>query len=370
VTRGGVRVFAVEDTNAQVTWHDLPAGSVLSAGDAAVEVAEHGPGAAVLAGLPPDTALEVWVAEPERPAAVAGRLRTLPALPGPERCRVATVSDCHLGGVSFGHLPRMHHPAGAGIHATCLAAALDEAVAWGADLVVVKGDLTQDASVAEWEQAASLLAPVVAAGIPVEVVPGNHDRRDDGIAVERLATAGVRYTVGGVACRDLPGLRVLAADVTVPGHHGGLAAPVRDELVALSAEAPAGALVCTHQQPQRWKRATHWPPGLPGPDAAALLDGLAAAHPATLVTSGHTHRHRRRRHGPLVVTEVGSTKDFPGTWAGYVVADRGIRQVVRRIAAPDALRWTETTRRGYLGIWGPWSAGTLSARCFTHCWPA
>jgi predicted phosphodiesterase len=283
---------------------------------------------------------------------------------------VATVSDCHLGGVGFGQLPRLHHPDGAGIHATCLAAALDEAVAWGAELIVVKGDLTQDGSAAEWEQAAALLGPVVAGGVPVEVVPGNHDRRhDDAVPVDILGGAGARYTVGGVACRDLPGLRVLAGDVTLPGHHGGRAEPVRDELVALAGRAPGGALVCIHQQPQRWTRATHWPPGLPGPDAAALLDGLAAAHPATLVTSGHTHRHRRRAHGPLVVTEVGSTKDHPGTWAGYVATDAGIRQVVRRIAAPDVLRWTEATRRGYLGVWGRWSSWTLSARCFTHRWP-
>jgi 3',5'-cyclic-AMP phosphodiesterase len=280
------------------------------------------------------------------------------------------VSDCHLGGEGFGQLPRFHHPTGSAIHATCLAAALDEAVAWGADLVVVKGDLTQEGTAAEWEEAAALLAPVVAAGVPVEVIPGNHDRRgDDAVAAEVLATAGARYTVGGVACRDLPGLRVLAADVTVPGQHGGAAAPVRDELVGLAAEAPAGVLVAIHQQPQRWARTTHWPPGLPGADATALLDGLADAHPATLVTSGHTHRHRRRHHGPLVITEVGSTKDHPGTWAGYVAHDAGIRQVVRRIAAPEALRWTDRTRRSYLGMWGPWSAWTLSARCFTHRWP-
>ena len=70
-----------------------------------------------------------------------------------------------------------------------------------------------------------------------------------------------------------------------------------------------------------------------------------------------------------MVTEVGSTKDHPGTWAGYAVHDGGIRQVVRRVAAPEAIRWTEATRRGYLGLWGGWSAWTLDARCFTHPWP-
>jgi hypothetical protein len=72
----------------------------------------------------------------------------------------------------------------------------------------------------------------------------------------------------------------------------------------------------------------------------------------------------------VVVTEVGSTKDHPGTWAGYAVHDGGIRQVVRRVAAPEAIRWTEATRRSYLGVWGPWSTWARSARCFTHPWPA
>ena len=87
------------------------------------------------------------------------------------------------------------------------------------------------------------------------------------------------------------------------------------------------------------------------------------------VTSGHTHRHRRRRHGTAVITEVGSPKDFPGTWAGYVVHEGGIRQVVRRIARPDVLRWTERSAAAAFGLWCRWSPGTLDDRCFAHTWP-
>jgi hypothetical protein len=88
-----------------------------------------------------------------------------------------------------------------------------------------------------------------------------------------------------------------------------------------------------------------------------------------VITSGHTHRHRARRRGPLLLTEVGSPKDYPGTWAGYVVHEGGIRQVVRRVAAPDAIRWTEATKRALFGIWGRWSPGRLEDRCLTHVWP-
>ena len=38
LVNGGVEVFAVEDTTAQVTWRDLPAGSVLSAGGSSAVV--------------------------------------------------------------------------------------------------------------------------------------------------------------------------------------------------------------------------------------------------------------------------------------------------------------------------------------------
>jgi hypothetical protein len=70
-----------------------------------------------------------------------------------------------------------------------------------------------------------------------------------------------------------------------------------------------------------------------------------------------------------VVAEVGSPQDFPGTWTGYVVHEGGIRQVVRRVAAPEAMAWTESTKGCFAGLWGRWSPGTLPQRCFTHPWP-
>jgi len=137
-----------------------------------------------------------------------------------------------------------------------------------------------------------------------------------------------------------------------------------------SAGAVGPVLVAVHQQFQRWERTTHWPPGITSSDGRAFLDRLAGANPAALVTSGHTHRHRASHHGPLRLSEVGSTKDFPGTWAGYAVHEGGIRQVVRRVADPLALRWTDSTRHSYLGVWGAWAAWNRGARCFSHPWPS
>ena len=73
--------------------------------------------------------------------------------------------------------------------------------------------------------------------------------------------------------------------------------------------------------------------------------------------------------GHVVVTETGSPKDHPGTWTGYVVHEGGIRQVVRRVARPDVIRWTERSRRAAGGAWGVWSPGRLTDRCWDLPWP-
>ncbi|MCU1381103.1 MAG: hypothetical protein JWN29_4086, partial [Acidimicrobiales bacterium] len=115
---------------------------------------------------------------------------------------------------------------------------------------------------------------------------------------------------------------------------------------------------------------THWPPGVLGPESGRFLRALDESNPCAVVTSGHNHRHRDRRSGPVLVTEVGSPNDNPGTRAGYAVHEGGIRQVVRRVMAPDVLRWTEATKRTLFGIWGRWSPGSLEDRCLTLPWPA
>ena len=100
-----------------------------------------------------------------------------------------------------------------------------------------------------------------------------------------------------------------------------------------------------------------------------MLPSGGPRHPATLITAGHSHRHRRHTHGPLVITEVGSIKDFPGTWAGYVAYEAGIRQVVQRIAGPRRHRVDRAHRGHGPGPVGPVGPGRLSARSFVHTWP-
>jgi predicted phosphodiesterase len=344
---------------------------VAGAPPVAVDVGPGGPpGAVVVDGLAPGRPGVVHVAGERDSWSLP--FTTLAPPPGDLLFRLATLSDLHVGSRRVGHLPRVVDDRGSEPSALrCARAALDEAVAWGADLVVVKGDVVQEGTPANWDAVGPVLA---SAPVPVEVMAGNHDvgRRARIRAKDGAGRWGLPL-VEDVRVLDVPGLRVVLVDTPLPGHGHGRVAHRRAAVAEALRDARRDgrpALVAMHHYLQRWAVPTFWPPGVPGPEGRAFLDAVAAANPATLVTCGHTHRHRRRRHGPVVVTEVGSTKDYPGTWAGYAVHEGGIRQVVRRTADPEAIDWTERVGTTLQGVWAWWAPGRLDERCFTHPWPS
>ena len=200
------------------------------------------------------------------------------------------------------------------------------------------------------------------------VLPGNHDggniHRHD--AATTLAAHGL-CLVEDVAVVDRPGVRIIGVDTRTTTQAGTVQART-PAVTAAAAGAPGGALVLLHHQLTTTPVTTYPPPGVPAGEARRFLDEMAAAQPRAVVTSGHTHRHRARRHGPLLVTEVGSPKDYPGTWAGYLVYEGGIVQTVRRVMAPEAIRWTQRTARMFGGAWGRWSPGRLDDRCVSQTW--
>lgn len=369
-----VAVFAVEDDAIQVTWRGLPAGAELRAGDAAVTItADDIPGAATLAGLPPGAEVALRLHLPGQRERTVTRARTLRPPPGALLARLATVSDLHIGERRFGVTGRIHDGAPHGAVETyalrCARAAVAEAVAWGAERLVAKGDLTWTGRPGQWGAVVELLGE---AGVPVHALLGNHDVGRKGIDGRGLLRAAGIHAPVEPAAVDLPGLRLVLLDSTVPRHHHGQLLPAhRRAALDLAGDAPAGAgvLVLLHHDLQRHERPTHYPPGIPASHGLPFLDALARVRPASVVTTGHTHRHRARRHGPLLITEVGATMHWPGTWAGYAVHEGGIRQVVRRVAAPEAIAWTDRTRWAAAGVWALWSPGLLADRCLTHPWP-
>jgi 3',5'-cyclic AMP phosphodiesterase CpdA len=358
-----IEVFAVEPTAAQLI------GRGLAPGPHEVEVDGRtlpisGPVDAVeVTGLTPATTYDVRL-DGRR----ATTLTTLEEPPGRLVGRLATISDLHIGERRFGHWPRVRYDGTGpdGYPMLCTAAALDEAARWGAERIVVKGDLSHGCRRREYD----LLAPLLLrCPVPLVLIPGNHDggnhRVDD--AVECLARHGLRLQTG-VESIDLPSLRLVTINTVVPHRDWGHVLGRWPQVEAALREAPGACLVAMHHQLMTTPLPMYLPPGIVFPHSARFTARIAAANPSTLVTSGHSHRHRRRQRGPVVITEVGSVKDHPGTWAGYLVYEGGIVQVVRRVAAPAAIEWTERTASSVLGVWGRWSPGRLRDRSFSHAW--
>jgi predicted phosphodiesterase len=341
-------VFSVEPQTAQITWR-------------------HGlngvPGVQLFEGLDPDSTQSVRVDALDSDVDVT----TIAPPPGPELCRIATINDLHIGCQDFGLFGGMKEPPAPVPHAVrCMKSAIDDALAWSAQLLIVKGDLTHYGRVEEWQTVGYLLAGI---HVPVAVVPGNHDvKRSRHVEPQPALAVHGLHLVHGVEVIDLPGVRVVLADTTVPHKDRGRIAHLTEDITRVASRAAGGVFVALHHHPQRHRVTTFPPAGIPGPESAAFLRALAAANPASFVATGHSHRHRRHDRFGVTITEVGSTKDFPGTWTGYAVHEGGIRQVVRRISDPTCLPWLDHTRRAAAGMWGLWSPGRLEHRCFSVAW--
>jgi predicted phosphodiesterase len=354
-------VFAVDDRSAQVSWPALPPGVLrLTArgGPEATVAHEGGPGALTIDGLPADTEVTLQLTVDGQRAARL-EVRTDRRLDGAETDRFFTMSDLHLNRFQFGLRGGMHDRSG---HAVpfperAATAAVREAKGWGARAMFIKGDIVDHSEVAGWETARRCIGPE-AVGIDAYYLGGNHEVNEWAMVgpISAARAVGIEL-VEGVRAIPRPGLTVVMVDTAVPVHHAGRVAEARtrDDMVVL----------LLHHQIQGAAVPTYFPPGIPRAEAMAFLRAVKRAGPLHLVSSGHTHRHRARVIEGVMCTEVGSPKDYPGTWAGYVATERGIRQIVRRVEDPSVLAWTHYTRHAAWGAWGVWSPGSLDQRCLT-----
>lgn len=293
--------------------------------------------------------------------------RTLPRPAGELLARVATVNDVHFGELECGRVddhpdgPILRSPPDEDPYPELMnRAAVAEIAAIGPAAVLVKGDLTSGGTDDEFDAFERCYRP--AFGDRLRVVRGNHD-----------SYLGQRRYAGD-AWIDLPGLTVGLLDTAIPTRTTGDLRP--SQLAAIDARLAATAgpvlLMGHHQQ---------WIPGADDavrhgdyfglhPDASDALDELCTRHRHVIgYTAGHTHRHRlrRMRRSGVPSVEVGCVKDFPGTWAEYRVFEGGVLQVVHRISAPAALRWSDRCRALYsdFGVdYQAYAAGTLADRCF------
>ncbi len=360
-----MQVWAVEPGAMQITWGFLPRGQLT------IRVNEDHPISLVHEGGPGSVALENLTSGPKEIEirSVRGNIRlsaNIPESPGGEElCRIATISDLHLGSGNWGALRTIRdNDPGHRDHydMRCATNAINEAIDWGASLLIIKGDSAHHRRESDFALVGQLVDRFPR--LPMILIPGNHD-------VDSTHPIDIPLSVGkrglrmerGVVSHDFPGVRVIAADTTIEFKGTGTMKHVEEQILTNAGDSPTQNLIALHHQFHEHPVATYWPPGISRHEGKRFLAELNRAAPDSLVTSGHTHRNRSRRSGSVLVTEVGSTKDWPGVWAGYRVFDGGIYQTVRRVAEPSAIAWTEYSRRAVLGIWSSWSPGTIDDRC-------
>lgn len=366
-----IGVFAVESTTAQVCWASLEDGPVVVAvGDECARVDwDGGPGGVVVDGLPAGRRLPVSVRH-RGVEVYAGTAATLPALPGEPVARFATLNDVHLGcsWFSVAGIMRERVQPGSEVSADrCARSAVTAALEWGAERLVIKGDLVQRGTQEEWDAAEAIFGHLP---VPLDVCLGNHEVLSRPAVIptpEGLARLGVELEAS-VRVRDLDGVRLVMADTAVHGRHDGSVTHLHADLVA-AADVHGPVMIFLHHDLEPSATTIPFPRGVRAGEAVPLLDDLARVNPAVFVATGHTHRHRRHMRGTIPVVEVGSPKDYPGVWCGYEVTTAGVRQVVRRVTDTGCMEWTERTGRALGGFWRRWSPGLLEDRCFVHRWP-
>ena len=231
--------------------------------------------------------------------------------------------------------------------------------------MLAKGDLTDDGLEEEFEWFAAL---VNASGIEVNAILGNHDHRTEGVdGAAVLRQRGIDVSTRATPI-DVPGLRIVMLPSIYDYHRGRWSDDDRKETIRLAEEAGRPIFVATHHYPQRFNVRNELPPGIPARWSKPLLDELDRVAPRSVIAMGHTHRHHRRHHKSLLLTEIGSTKDFPGVWAGYVVYEGGITQTVHQVQEPSARAWIDRTGNTLFGLWRHWSPGLRAHRNWSWEW--
>ncbi len=283
---------------------------------------------------------------------------TLPD-PGEILARVVTMNDVHFGETECGKIDGVTEAAfvvgpGEDPYPEIMnRSVIADALAINPDAVIVKGDLTSEGTLEEYDTFRRFYEP--AFGDRLTYVRGNHD-----------SYPGLTFADWPIQIVDLPGVRIVLLDTSRAHQTGGF---VDDEQRAAVREACASSttavIVMGHHpiyvpdrdRPDRFD-------GIEWSQSAALANDLANAGNVLAYTAGHTHRCRRDTLRGVEIVQVACVKDFPGAWAEYVIGDNAILQIVHRASAADAIAWAEKTRKMFDGRYGAFAMGQIDDRCF------
>jgi 3',5'-cyclic-AMP phosphodiesterase len=330
------------------------------------EVTTTGPYHSVaITGLEPDTEFPLRVDGVEASPLLPATVTTLARPSGRLLATVATVNDVHFGEQECGKLGTpeelgpvfVAEPGEPPYPEVMNAGAIDEIARFDPDAVVVKGDLTNLGTEAEYK---SFLDAYTRLGDRMRHVRGNHDAmRTEQIAPGHFAV-------------NLDGVTLAVLDTTRPGtDRGRIPREQLEWLDDLAAAATVPVLVFGHHHPwdpsSRERSETYF--GI-NPDDSDALFAVIDRRPAIAgYFAGHTHRNRIRHFAvarDIPIVEVACVKDYPGAWAEYRVYEGGYTQVMRRVTAPAARAWSERARHMIQGIYRDLVLGSIDDRCFTQ----
>ncbi|MDQ1478296.1 MAG: 3,5-cyclic-AMP phosphodiesterase [Actinomycetota bacterium] len=291
---------------------------------------------------------------------------TLAQPPGRLLATVATVNDVHFGETTCGLLgtpeelgPVFTVEPGATPYPEVMNhGAIDAMEQLDPDAVLVKGDLTDRGTEAEYE---AFLHAYSRLGARMHHVRGNHDA----MLSEKIAATGP-FTV------DVEGATLAVLDTVRPGTDRGRISRQQLEWVdQLAAEAAQPVLLFGHHHPwdpaSTHRNETYF--GINPDDSESLCAVIARRGSISGYFAGHTHRTRTRRFPTardVPIVEIACVKDYPGAWAEYRVHEGGYVQLTRRIDAPAAMAWTEKTRAMFAGLYRDYALGEIADRCFVQ----
>jgi 3',5'-cyclic AMP phosphodiesterase CpdA len=154
------------------------------------------------------------------------------------------------------------------------------------DAIVVTGDLADHGAPEEYRLAREVLAGL---GVPVHVLPGNHDDRAamrDAFGLAGEPTAPLDYAV------DLGPLALVVVDSTIPGEDPGDFEPeqLRRLDATLAASAGRPTVVAMHHPPLPTAIADWDRVNMAAAERLALAEVIAAHPHVAAIVAGHLHR--------------------------------------------------------------------------------
>jgi 3',5'-cyclic-AMP phosphodiesterase len=154
------------------------------------------------------------------------------------------------------------------------------------DAILISGDLAEDATPAQYALAQKLVGRL---GVPIHVLPGNHDDRATMRAAFDLPGEGgapIDYAV------DLGPLRLVVIDSTIPGEdRGGFDPEQLERLRAVLAAAPNQPTILAMHHPPLATGVGDWDGvNLPAPERAALAAVIGPHPQVRAIVGGHLHR--------------------------------------------------------------------------------